>query len=164
MAKIEKLTEKAKEHLSPGETIKYAVMGAYEKGEKDDLLAPIGVFIATENRIIMFSPGLGKSYDLEDFPYSNISSIEMSKVLMMGETISFFASGNKVKMKWIKSGSAKDFTNYVREHIGKKSTPTATVTAELDFADQLKKLADLKAAGIVTEKEFEAKKKQILGL
>ncbi len=33
-----------------------------------------------------------------------------------------------------------------------------------DYLEELKKLAELKDAGIVTEAEFEAKKKQLLGL
>jgi hypothetical protein len=33
-----------------------------------------------------------------------------------------------------------------------------------DYAEELQKLAELKAAGIINDEEFEAKKKQILGL
>jgi len=33
-----------------------------------------------------------------------------------------------------------------------------------DIADQIKKLADLKEQGILTEEEFSAKKKKILGI
>jgi hypothetical protein len=36
--------------------------------------------------------------------------------------------------------------------------------AEPDYAAELQKLAQLKQQGIITEEEFEAKKKQILGL
>ena len=36
--------------------------------------------------------------------------------------------------------------------------------AELDYTVELEKLAQLKAQGIITEEEFEAKKKQILGI
>ena len=36
--------------------------------------------------------------------------------------------------------------------------------AELDYAAELEKLAQLKAQGIITQEDFEAKKKQILGL
>jgi Short C-terminal domain len=35
---------------------------------------------------------------------------------------------------------------------------------EADYAAELQKLAELKAAGILTEEEFEAKKRQILGI
>jgi len=36
--------------------------------------------------------------------------------------------------------------------------------AEPDYAEELQKLAELKAAGIINDEEFEAKKKQVLGL
>jgi hypothetical protein len=40
----------------------------------------------------------------------------------------------------------------------------AQASAEPDYAAELEKLAQLKAQGIITEEEFEAKKKQILGI
>ena len=36
--------------------------------------------------------------------------------------------------------------------------------AEPDYIEELRKLADLKEAGIITDEEFEAKKQQLLGL
>ena len=33
-----------------------------------------------------------------------------------------------------------------------------------DYAQELQKLAELKAAGVINDEEFEAKKKQILGI
>ena len=48
------------------------------------------------------------------------------------------------------------------------SAPAAQTTAPAasgsDYIEELKKLAELKDAGIITEAEFEAKKKQLLGL
>jgi len=45
-------------------------------------------------------------------------------------------------------------------------TPAAAPAAsgQPDYIEELKKLAELKDAGIVSEEEFEAKKKQLLGL
>jgi predicted Zn-dependent peptidase len=40
----------------------------------------------------------------------------------------------------------------------------AQPSAAQDYAAELEKLAQLKAQGIITEEEFEAKKKQILGI
>jgi Short C-terminal domain len=40
----------------------------------------------------------------------------------------------------------------------------AAAPAEPDYAAQLEQLAQLKAQGIITEEDFEAKKKQILGI
>jgi Short C-terminal domain len=39
-----------------------------------------------------------------------------------------------------------------------------TMPAEPDYAAELEQLAQLKAQGIITEEEFQAKKKQILGI
>lgn len=36
--------------------------------------------------------------------------------------------------------------------------------AQPDYAEELQKLAELKAAGIINDEEFEAKKKQLLGI
>jgi hypothetical protein len=47
-----------------------------------------------------------------------------------------------------------------------ESAPAAAPAAPAapDYAEELQKLAELKAAGIINDEEFEAKKKQILGL
>ncbi len=42
--------------------------------------------------------------------------------------------------------------------------PPAAVPDEPDYAAELQQLAQLKNQGILTEEEFEAKKKQILGI
>jgi membrane protease subunit (stomatin/prohibitin family) len=42
--------------------------------------------------------------------------------------------------------------------------PPSAEPAEPDYAAELEKLAQLKAQGVITDAEFEAKKKQILGI
>jgi hypothetical protein len=98
-------------------------------------------------------------YELEDFPLSKISSIESGKN-MMGHNISFFASGNKVKMKWINDGEIKKFVEYVRSEIGKESS--SNNSKEESIPDQIEKLSKLKDQGILTEDEFQAKKVDLL--
>jgi Short C-terminal domain len=44
------------------------------------------------------------------------------------------------------------------------AAPPAAAPAAPDYAAELEQLAQLKAQGILTEEEFEAKKKQILGI
>ncbi|MEK5272595.1 DUF4429 domain-containing protein [Aeribacillus sp. FSL K6-8394] len=51
----------------------------------------------------------------------------------------------------------------IEEKINELHQPTAQ-SAPVDVADQIKKLAELKDSGIITEEEFEAKKKQLLGI
>lgn len=160
MAKIDKLVEEAKNHLEPGEESLFSVMGAYESKIMGKDTVRNGVFVASQNRIIFY----GKKtfgYDLEVFPYSNISSIEMGKGLM-GHKISFFSSGNKVTMKWINLGDLNGFVKHVKENIGKKEVSTTERSSSV--ADELKKFADLKEAGIITQEEFDVKKKELLNI
>ena len=42
--------------------------------------------------------------------------------------------------------------------------PPPAAPQEPDYAEELQKLATLKSQGIISEEEFEAKKKQILGI
>src|SRR3954452_1224314 len=99
MAKIEKLLEQAKDHLDSGEQVLAAIQGTYETKLMGADATRTGILLATQTRVVFYAKKLG-GYDLESFAYGNISSFEQSKG-MMGHSVSFFASGNKVAMKWI---------------------------------------------------------------
>ncbi|BAU27591.1 uncharacterized protein DUF4429 [Aneurinibacillus soli] len=45
-----------------------------------------------------------------------------------------------------------------------EATTAATPSAPIDTAEQIKKFAELRDAGILTEEEFQTKKKQLLGI
>ena len=58
----------------------------------------------------------------------------------------------------------KEIKNFV-EKAKEKATDTATtIIQQVSAADELKKYKDLLDAGIITQEEFDAKKKQLLGL
>ncbi len=42
--------------------------------------------------------------------------------------------------------------------------PSAAAPVEEGYTDELEKLSDLKVKGVITNEEFEAKKKQLLGI
>lgn len=52
----------------------------------------------------------------------------------------------------------------VEQKIEELSNHSSSPATSLDTADQIKKLADLRDSGILTEEEFSAKKKQLLGI
>ncbi len=119
MSKINKLTEKAKEHLDPNENIRAVVLGKYETERLGQKSVRNGVFLATDVKLVFFANKF-IGYDFEVFPYSNISSIEFGKNLM-GHRISFFSSGNNVKMKWIQKqdDNVKKLVNFIQDKISK---------------------------------------------
>jgi hypothetical protein len=168
MAKIDQLQEMAAAHLEPGETTIAVVLGYYAAKILGSEGSRQGIFIATENRVLFFAKKFG-GYDLESFPYRNISSFDQSKG-PLGYKISFFASGNHVSMRSIHDAAAMDsFTTVVK---GKLSAPNTAVAAAPalpegagvgnEIFEQLHKLGALRDAGIVTAEEFESTKAELL--
>ena len=120
-----------------------------------------GIFIATDQRLLFYAKKL-TGYDLEAFPYTNISSMEMGKSLM-GHYINFFASGNSAKMKWISAGDVRAFVDTVKAQMtSAKSTKASSSEQPTDPVEQLERLGKLHAAGVLTDAEFASKKAEIL--
>jgi len=165
MAKEEKLVDLAREHLDPDEEVRASALGAYETKRMGNDTVRQGVLIATQRRVVFYAKRLG-GFDLESFPYKNISSFEAGKNLM-GGTVSFFASSNKVTVKWIAPAASADVLVRVVRKIMEESpeiqpAPEAAVAAPDTAIEKIQKLAGLKDAGILTEEEFTAKKAQLL--
>jgi|SRR5690554_1455317 len=158
MGKYEKNLNAVKSHLKNGENIKFSVFGTYETKRMGSDSVRSGIFGATETRIIFFAKKM-MGYDLESFPFENISSIEQSKAFL-GHSITFYASGNKASMKWIKKGEVQNFMNYVESNLGKEKAES--ITSNSDIPSQIKKLAELNNQGVLTDDEFNQKKSELL--
>jgi len=52
----------------------------------------------------------------------------------------------------------------MRQDFERKEEPAATSAPEPGYVAELERLAQLRDQGIVSEEEFEAKKKQVLGI
>jgi hypothetical protein len=129
--------------------------------------------LATDRRIVFYAKKLG-GYELESFPYKSVSSIEQSKSIT-GHAISFFASGNRVNLKWIPKGpDLAAFLEVVKSHLsgqpsaqspGAVSGATSAQPAPSstsDIPDQIRKLGELHDAGVLTAAEFQDKKADLL--
>lgn len=128
-----------------------------------------GVLVATNKRLIFIDKTLlGKLY-VEDFPYDKITSIQYKTGWVFGE-ITIYASGNKAEIKDVLKGHVKRFAEYVRaritapkEHASLSAMQTQSIN-NVDFLSQLERLATLKEKGLISDEEFEAAKKRLLGL
>jgi len=165
VAKLDKLVEQAKVHLEPDELIRGAIQGTYETKILGTETVRAGILIATDRRVVFYAKKL-TGYDLESFPYGNISSFEQGKN-MMGHNITFFASGNRVHVKWITANKdLEEFTVAIKAAMNAthvQAPPAApAVAAPPDVMTQLKQLGELRDAGILTLQEFESKKAELL--
>ncbi|MEI2268129.1 PH domain-containing protein [Microbacterium sp. No. 7] len=183
MGKADKLLEQAREHLEPSETVAAAVMGAYEVRRMGSETVRNGVLIATDRRVVFYAKKLG-GFDLESFPFGNISSFEHGKSVM-GHHVTFHASGNRVVVKWLQPANEfADFLDKVKSAMNLKhqvptspappqaapeasappapgGTPVPAPASE-DVLATLERLGELRDAGIVTPEEFASKKAELL--
>lgn len=156
------------EHLWEGETVERITSGTYGNGT--------GIIVATDRRLLFLKDGM-MSETSEDFPYDKISSIQWSTGMLLG-TITVFVSGNKSEIRNVGKNDGKAIVDLVRNRTSNKSAPVTAQPAPSQVAagsaapaqsesdvilDQLKKLGDLREAGILTEDEFSAKKVDLLG-
>lgn len=145
--------------LYEGELVLALAAGQYGNGQ--------GVLVLTDERILFVQQSLG-SAKIEDFPLDRVSSVQESTGMVMGE-IKIFASGNDARIKSVAKQDASAFADAARKHLRKRQTaaaapaPTAVPPA-VDPLDQLKKLAELRDAGIISADEFEAKKTGLMAL
>lgn len=163
MAKIDKLLGQAQQHLDQGERIEAAVLGTYETKIMGQDSIRAGILMATDRRLVFYAKKLG-GYELESFPYQNISSFEGGKN-MMGRYFRFAASGNDVTLKWINAGDIAQFEQLVRSRVGARPHAAAPAPAQPagSVADELQKLAGLMQQGLISQQEFEAQKARLLG-
>ena len=75
-----------------------------------------------------------------------------------------FGSENSWTFEKDKAAIAKEILDYVQKRIAEAKQSKNTVVAAVSPADELMKFKQLLDAGIITQQEFDEKKKQLLGL
>jgi hypothetical protein len=146
------------EVLWEGETVEMLATGIYGKGN--------GLLAMTNMRLIFLKHGM-LSQQVEDFPYPKISSVQWSGGMLTGSLI-VFASGNKAEIKSIPKADGKDFADKLRMHIAAGNQPGAPALAAAvagppqDVASRLNTLDQLRAAGAITDVEYQDRRAAIL--
>ena len=118
------------------------------------------VALATNERVISYIPSLG-GYDLEEISYSKISAIDM-KIGAFADEVELSTSGETIRIKKIIKGNTLEFIQYVRRHMSQLSEKVSREDVGGDTMKQIMQLAEMRDKGIVTDDEFQSKKKQLL--
>jgi Short C-terminal domain len=77
-------------------------------------------------------------------------------------TVEATGGGFAIKLPPEMEGSARSLAAYVNSHAGPVVSEPAKSAPEVDFAEQIRKIAELRDQGILTEEEFTAKKAELL--
>lgn len=148
-----------KKHLSAGEEILTwcsGYVGSFAFGAKEP--AKEGALIITKTKVIFYRAGLTSEIH-ESIPLANISAVDTKSKLGF-KTITISTSNNDIVFKTIDAEGTKQVLETLNACIAAKANPTAAV--EESPLEKLKKLGELKEAGVVTEAEFMEKKKELL--
>ncbi|WJD99760.1 PH domain-containing protein [Streptomyces antimycoticus] len=148
---------KLPEVLWEGETVDMLATGIYGKGN--------GLIAMTSMRLIFLKHGV-MSQQIEDFPYSKISSVQWQGGMIFG-TLTVYASGNKAEIKQIPKENGKALADKLRMHLAQGSTPgaasaPASAVPGQDIGSRLATLDQLRAAGAITDAEYQDRRAKIL--
>ena len=144
--------------LEKGETVKKLVKGSYEHRN--------GIVAATNKRLIFIHKGLLFGSDIEDLKYDQLTSIQYKADPNLG-TITILTSEDRIDIRQVDHEQAIIFSKYVREKMARSRKHSSNTTREklnvsLTIADQIKKLTDLRDAGLLTDEELLVHEQKIL--
>lgn len=146
-----------------GEEIKYAASGTKVEGEETRTV----LVICTNRRVIFLNKNMFFGGDSTDIPLNMINSVQLVTHLLLAD-ISITTGANTTMLKQLTKESAGILAKTIKQESLKFQQqmlhPNVNETKSTDSADEIRKFKQLADDGIITQEEFEAKKKQLLGL
>ena len=164
MAATDKHLEKfSSSKIRPNETVLASVKGympGKKKDSKDALMT--GRLILTDQRVCFYRKGfIGEQF--ESIDTAKVSSIETNSILGH-RTVKLYSTHNDLTFNSFKSKDEFDpVVSKIEAQVNSvNAIPTAETGPTNNPTDQLRKLAELRDSGILTAKEFDLKKTDIL--
>lgn len=149
------------EILHDDENIKYLTSGLMD--------GTTWLIVCTQKRILLLDHGFLFGFKQSEMNLENINSISFQTGLLFG-AIEIWHGGARMLIENCDKKTVKPFTDAVNAAIqaikkGQGNTPQNPVTsASDDVVSQLERLASLMEKGILSQEEFQAQKKKLLGL
>ena len=125
-----------------------------------------GILEIGEKEIIIHKRSLfrGKDRGTKHIRYDKITSIDYDKgKLLAPQSIQVYLSNVEYSFR-SPDVKLKSFYDIIRKKIDESQAIEKNIVSNVSAMDELKKLHELKVMGVVTEEEFELKKKQLLNL
>ena len=122
----------------------------------------MGIIVLTNKRLFFFEKSWA-AQTVEEFPLKSISSVSVESK-RTGEKLKIHASGNVSEIEQMFHGHGDEVARQIRGLIAERDAPVAAAApaAQPDAIEQIRRLAELKDAGVLSDEEFAAKKTQLL--
>jgi len=153
----QKQINRAREVLQPGEEVVDVTTGMIQVTRMGSSTKRNGAILVTDRRIILYTKKLG-GYEMYDHVYGLLTAIDYKKGLAFGR-IALAASGDRTHVTQVPTQDVERVAKAIRERMA-----LAGQRGAVSVADEIRKLGELMSGGLLTEDEFAAKKRQLLGL
>ena len=153
------------ENLNENEEVLFAFVASAGSVSRH-AVCHVGVAISKDRLLVVYKPNSPASL----FMGANCKTYNLKEINSVGPegvsiNISIRAEGNIILGNW--SPEKRNLiSNEIRKIVdaNQSSNGSGTIINNISSAEELKKFKDLLDAGIITQEEFDAKKKQLLGL
>lgn len=157
--------------LQPDEEVILAFAGwLCSRRNNSDSLKTVGVALTNQRLLIGGNASKSvrkKCYVGEYYNISNINAISQRKGFIHNDLI-IDTLGDNLHISEISieilNRIAADFTSALQKIKAAKSADAGKIVQQVSAADELKKFKELLDMGVISQQEFDAKKKQLLGL
>lgn len=146
------------EVLDDTETIKYACSGVLD--------GHTWLVVCTNKRVIFLNKNMVFGMDQKEIPLTVINAVSYSKQFVSG-TVSITNGANVTGIEKINAVAAPIMAKTIREQMAAIKSPTQSQTvvqSTPDIPDEIRKYKQLLDDDIITQEEFDAKKRELLNL
>jgi hypothetical protein len=124
-----------------------------------------GIALLTNQRFLFYHKGFLGSVTIEEFPIDTISSVSLHKGMLLGSLHVYAANVGEVIIEPCDNNNAARIVQAWKHLSGIQKIFDEPIEKQAaDSTGELEKWHQLKEKGIITEEEYNSKKKQLLGL
>lgn len=146
------------ELLSADEVVLYATSGFVTKGTV--------LVVVTDQRLLFINKGLIYGTDFKEIPFKHINAVSYSKGIALAK-VSITNGANVTLIEQVSKNNAPILVQKLKYAIEQQEAAATHVTVENSSDNSVNNLRNLKQLlddGVITQEDFDAKKKQILGI
>lgn len=144
-------------YIDESEQIQYVASGL--TGENSILL------VLTDERMIFLDKGIAYGIRKTEIPLDKINSVSYEKG-MLTSTLKVFTGAAPVEIRSIPNSSIEPLTAAINKEIKRSKQPKTVIlnNTATSVADEIRNFKSLLDDGIISQAEFDEKKKELLGL
>ena len=122
------------------------------------------IILCTNYRVLIMQKGLAYGNDIKQIALDKINTIDYHLSALYGTFQIIDGAGKEIKIKDVPKKEVVKLVKTIQEAINNYDNSNDSSNQSSNGINDLKQLKKLADQGIITQEEFEAKKKQILGL